>query len=72
MVRGGLLVVLEPLVSDILFWVLCGILFVVAVACVVFGMLVRARENTYLFWVGMVPWGTLCVALALVLKARFL
>jgi hypothetical protein len=70
-VRGGL-VVLEPLVSDILFWILCGILFVVAVACVVFGLLVRVRENPYLFWVGMVPWGMLCVALALVLKARFL
>jgi hypothetical protein len=70
-VRGGL-VVLEPLVSDILFWVLCGILFVVAVACVVFGVLVRDHENRYLFWVGMVPWGVLCVILAWVLKARFL
>jgi hypothetical protein len=63
---------LEPLVSDLAFWIACGILFVVAVACVVFGMLVRDHENPYLFWVGVVPWGMLCVALALVLKARFL
>ncbi len=58
--------------SDLLFWVLCGTLFVVAVACALFGMLVRDHENPYLFWVGMVPWGMLVVALAWVLKARFL
>ncbi len=58
--------------SDLAFWIACGIIFIVAVACALFGMLVRDHENPYLFWVGMVPWGMLCVALALVLKARFL
>ena len=58
--------------SDLLFWVLCGILFVVAVACIFFGVLVSQHENRYLFWVAAGAWGVLCVALALVLKARFL
>ncbi len=70
-VRRGGLVVLEPLVSGLLFWLLCGTLFVLAVACVVSGVLVRDHENRYLFWVGMVPWAVLCVALAWVLKARY-
>ena len=58
--------------SDLLFWVLCGILFVVAVAIIFFGLLVGRRENRYLFWVATGAWGVFCVALALVLKARFL
>ena len=58
--------------SDLLFWVLCGILFVVAVACIVLGLLVGRHQNSYLFWVAAGVWGVLCVALALVLKARFL
>jgi hypothetical protein len=59
-------------VSDLLFWVLCGILFVVAVACIFFGVLVYQHENRYLFWVAAGAWGVLCVALAWILQARFL
>jgi hypothetical protein len=58
-------------VSGLLFWVLCGILFVVAVACIFFGVLVSQHENRYLFWVAAGAWAVLCVALAWVLKARF-
>ena len=58
--------------SDVLFWVLCGILFVVAVACIVFGLLVGRGQNRYLFWVATGVWAVFCVALALVLKARYL
>jgi uncharacterized membrane protein len=58
--------------SDLLFWVLCGILFVVAVAIIVFGLLVGRHQNSYLFWVAAGVWGMLCLALALALKARFL
>ena len=58
--------------SDLLFWVLCGILFVVAVACIVFGLLVGRHQNRYVFWVAAGAWGVMCVALALVLKVRFL
>jgi hypothetical protein len=59
-------------VSDLLFWVLCGILFILAVVCIVFGLLVGGHENRYLFWIAAGVWGVLCVALALVLNARFL
>jgi len=59
-------------VSDLLFWVLCGILFVVAVAIIVLGLLVGGPQNRYVFWVATGAWVVLCVALALVLKARFL
>ena len=58
--------------NDVLFWVLCGILFILAVVCIVFGLLVGDHRNRYLFWVSAGAWGVLCVALALVLKARFL
>ena len=58
--------------SDLLFWFLCGTIFVFAVAIIVFGLLVGRHENRYLFWVATGAWGVLCVALALVLKARFL
>ena len=58
--------------SDLLFWVLCGFLFVVAVAIIVFGLLVGRHQNSYLFWVAAGVWGMLCLALALALKARFL
>jgi hypothetical protein len=57
--------------SGLLFWVLCGILFVVAVACIVFGLLVGGHKNHYLFWVAAGAWGVLCVTLDLVLRARF-
>ena len=58
--------------SELLFWVLCGILFVVAVACIFFGGLVGKHENRYLFWVAAGAYSVLCVALAFVLKTRFL
>ena len=58
--------------SDLLFWVLCGILFVVAVACIVFGMLVGGQQSRYLFWVSAGVWGVVCLALALALKARYM
>jgi hypothetical protein len=51
---------------------MCGILFVVAVACIVFGLLVGRHEKRYLFWVGAGVWAVFCVVLALLLKARFL
>jgi hypothetical protein len=59
-------------VSDVLFWALCGFLFIVAVAIIVFGLLAGSHQNRYVFWVAAGAWGVLCVALALVLKARFL
>jgi hypothetical protein len=59
-------------VSGLLFWVLVCVVFVVAVACAVFSVLVRDHDNRYLSWVGVVSWVVLCLALALVLKARFL
>jgi len=59
-------------VSDLLFWGLCGILFVVAVACIVLGLLVGGQKSRYLFWVSAGVWGVVCLALALALKARFL
>jgi hypothetical protein len=59
-------------VSDLLFWVLCGILFVVAVAIIVFGLLVGRHQNRYVFWVATGIWGVLCLALALALNARYL
>ena len=57
--------------SDLLFWVLCGILFVVAVACIVFGLLAAGHATRYRFWAAAGAWAVLCVALALVLIARF-
>ena len=58
--------------SDFLFWVLCGILFVVALAIIVFRLLAGGQKSRYLFWVAAGAWGVLCVALALLLKTRFL
>jgi uncharacterized membrane protein len=58
-------------VSDLLFWVLCGILFVAAVVCIVFALLAAGHATRYRFWAGAGAWGVLCVALALVLMARF-
>jgi uncharacterized protein (DUF983 family) len=58
--------------SNLLFWVLsCG-LFLVAVACVVLALLVRDHESRYPFWAALAVWAVLVVALALVLRARFL
>jgi Na+/melibiose symporter-like transporter len=59
-------------VSGLLFWVLSCVLFLMAVASLVFSALVRDHENRYLFWVGVVTWAVLCLALALVVKAGFL
>ena len=58
--------------SDLLFWVLCSILFVVAVVCIVFGSLVGGQQSRYLFWVATGVWVVFIVALAMVLKARYL
>ena len=58
--------------SDLLFWVLCALLFVVAVACIVFSVVVSQHENRYLFWVAAGAWAVLCVGLAFVLRMRFL
>ena len=58
--------------SDLLFWGLYIILFVFAVACIVFGLLVGRHQNSYVFWVSAGVWAVLCLALALALKARYL
>ena len=57
--------------SDLLFWGLYIILFVFAVACIVFGLLVGRHQNSYVFWVSAGVWAVLCLALALALKARY-
>lgn len=58
--------------SDLLFWVLSIALFLAAVASGAFAVLVSGHENRYLYWIASVAWAVLCLALALVLKARFL
>ena len=58
--------------SGLLFWVLTCVLFLAAVSCAVFGVLVRDHENPYLYWIALVAWVVLCVALALVLRAGLL
>jgi len=59
-------------VSGLLSWVLSCVLFLGAVASLVFSVLVRDHENRYLSWVGVVTWAVLCLALAFVVKAGFL
>ncbi len=48
------------------------VLFLGAVASLVFSVLVINHENRYLSWVGVVIWAVLCLALAFVVKVRFL
>jgi hypothetical protein len=59
-------------VRGVLLWVLSGILFLTAVACAVFGILARDREELYLAWAAWAVWILLCLALGLVLKAALL
>jgi hypothetical protein len=59
-------------VSGFLFWVLSGVLFLAAVSCAVFGVLVGDRENPYLARAAWAVWIYLCVALGLVLRAALL
>jgi hypothetical protein len=59
-------------VKDVLLWGLAGVLFVMAAASFVFSILVKEHEKRYLSWVAVALWALLCVALALVLRTRFL
>jgi hypothetical protein len=59
-------------VSDLLLWVVSCVLFFVAVACAMFGALVRGGEHRYLFWAAWAAWAVLCVGLALVVRAGLL
>ena len=58
--------------SGVLLWVLSSVLFLAAVACAVFSVLLEYVGNPYLIWGARVTWLALCVALALVLRAGLL
>ena len=58
--------------SDLLLWALSSVLFLVAVACAVFGAFVSGREHRYLFLSAWAAWAVLCLALGLVLRAVLL
>ena len=51
--------------------VLSCILFLGAVASLMFSVLIINHEKRYLSWVGVVTWAVLCLALALVVKVGF-
>ena len=57
---------------DVLFWGLSGVLFLMAAASFVFSLLVKEHDKRYLSWAALALWALLCVALALVLRTRFL
>ena len=59
-------------VSELLLWALSCILFLVAVACAVFGTLVGGGEHRYLFLSAWVAWAVLCLALGVVIRAVLL
>jgi len=59
-------------VRGLLLGVLSGVLFLAAVSCAVFAMLVRGHERRYLSWVALAAWAVLCMALAVVLAVGFL
>jgi hypothetical protein len=59
-------------VSGLLSWVLSCVLFLGAVASLVFSVLVIDHDNRYLSWVGVLTWAVLCLALAFVVKAGVL
>jgi hypothetical protein len=59
-------------VSNLLFWVVSCILFLVAVACAVFAALVRGDEHPYLFWAAWAAWAVLCAGVALVVRSGLL
>ncbi len=58
--------------TEVLFWIVVCFLFLLAVACAIFGGFVRRGEHRYLSWAALVGWAVLCVVLALVLITRFL
>ncbi len=58
--------------SEVLFWALSCVLFLVAVACAVFAALVRGGERRYLFLSAWAAWVVLCLALGLVMSAGLL
>ena len=58
--------------SELLLWALSCILFLVAVACAVFGTLVGGGEYRYLFLSAWVAWAVLCLALGVVIRAVLL
>jgi hypothetical protein len=58
--------------SKLLLRVLSGVLFLAAVACAVFGTLVRDHDNPYLSWIAFVAWVVLCIALAFVVRTGLL
>jgi hypothetical protein len=57
--------------SGFIFWVLVCVLFLMAVACAAFGVLVRSGERPYLYWAAFGGWAMLCVALGWVMWAGF-
>ncbi len=59
-------------VSELLFWALSCVLFLVAVACAGVGALVRGSEHRYLYLSAWVAWAVLCLALGLVMSAGLL
>ncbi len=58
--------------SDLLFWVVACVLFLMAVACAVFGVFVRRGEHPYLYWAALGVWAVLCLALGWVVWAGFM
>ena len=58
-------------VSGLLSWVLSCILFLGAVASLMFSVLIINHVKRYLSWVGVVTRAVLCLALALVVKVGF-
>jgi hypothetical protein len=59
-------------VKEVLFWVVVCFLFLLAVACAIFGAFAQRGERRYLSWVAWAGWAVLCVVLALVWSTRFL
>lgn len=58
--------------SEVLFWALSCVLFLMAVACAVFGAFARGGENRYLYWAAWGAWAVLCLALGLVVSVGLL
>ena len=49
--------------SGLLFWILVCVLSLLAVACAVFGELVRSGERPYRYWAALGAWAVVCLAL---------
>ena len=58
--------------SELLFWALSCLLFLMAVACAGVGALARGGEYRYLSWAAWVAWAVLCLALGMVMSAGLL